>query len=85
MTPDQLTVIEAVMSILEKKPNYRPLQPEQLLDVSLDDLGLDSVEKLDLVMDLEDRFDLVFTTSEVIKCRTVDEVVECIRGPNASG
>jgi acyl carrier protein len=84
MTSDQLTVVRAIVSILEKKPNYKPLHPDQFLEMSIDDLGLDSVEKLDLVMDLEERFDLVFTTSEVTKCRTIDEIVKCIRGEKAS-
>jgi acyl carrier protein len=80
MTPDQLRVVEAIVNILKRKPNYKPLQPEMFLEVSVDDLDLDSVDKLDLVMDLEDQFDLVFTTSDVIKCQRIDEIIDCIRG-----
>lgn len=44
-----------------------------------DDLGADSLDVVELVMELEDEFDLEISDEDAEKIRTVGEVVEYIK------
>lgn len=79
MMSDEKTVIDSIRFILNRKQDRVSLEDRQFLEISVDDLELDSVDRLDLVMELEQRFDVVFTTSAITGCRTVEEILAVIR------
>jgi acyl carrier protein len=83
MTPEQKTAIECVLHILKRKPNHAVREEQQYLSANLDDFELDSIDRLDLVLELENRFDVVFTTSAILKCRTIEEILAVIRDDRA--
>ena len=78
MNPEIRSVIGALKSVLQRKPNYLEMPDETYLSLDINDLAFDSVDKLDLVMSLEEAFDIVFVTSDVLNCRTVQELSSSI-------
>jgi len=62
-------VIEALKNV-----SRRPIQPTPAQDL-IADLGFDSLQVLELVADLEDRFDITIPVSAPPTIRTVAEVI----------
>jgi len=62
-------VIEALKNV-----SRRPIQPVPAHDL-IADLGFDSLQVLELVADLEDRFDVTIPVTATPAIRTVAEVV----------
>ena len=62
-------VIEALKNV-----SRRPIQPVPAQDL-IADLGFDSLQVLELVADLEDRFDITIPVSATPTIRTVAEVI----------
>jgi acyl carrier protein len=58
-----------------KQHSLFPLQPDSKLG---DDLGLDSIELVELVIDLERRFHIEIPDQRVETLRTVQDVVLCV-------
>ena len=46
--------------------------------ITLDDLGADSLDKVELTMALEEAFDIEIGDADVDKIRTVQDVIDCI-------
>lgn len=46
----------------------------------LDELGLDSVDLVEVVMDIEEEFDIAIADEEIQQVRTVDDLVGMIAG-----
>jgi acyl carrier protein len=78
MTPDESAAVDCIQLILRRKPDHVAVENEQCLLISVDELELDSVDRLDLVMELEQRFDVVFTTNAITGCKTVAEIIAVI-------
>ena len=79
MTDEQLIAVESIISVLRRKPGSIILPKESYLAMTIDELDLDSLDRLDMVMELERSFDVVFTTSAVVKCNTIDEILSVVR------
>ena len=62
-------VIEAL-----KRVSRRPVEPSLASDL-VADLGFDSLEVLELVAELEDRFDITVPVEDVPSVRTVAQVI----------
>jgi acyl carrier protein len=62
-------VIEALKNV-----SRRPIQPAPVHDL-IADLGFDSLQVLELVADLEDRFDVTIPVTATPAIRTVAEVI----------
>lgn len=45
-----------------------------------DDLGFDSLDCVELIMDLEDKFDIEIRDDEAEKCQTVNDVINVVGG-----
>jgi acyl carrier protein len=68
------SVEEGVIEVL-KNVSRRPIEPTPASDL-VADLGFDSLQVLETVSELEDRFDIAIPTDEVPTIRTVAQVVE---------
>ena len=51
---------------------------EVVPNVTLDDLGADSLDKVELTMALEEAFDIEIGDADVDKIRTVQDVIEAV-------
>jgi acyl carrier protein len=73
--PDRLTedILASLASITRKTPEA--ITPES----SLQDLGLDSLDTITAVFELEDKFGISIPDEEVRSIRTVGDVIEGIR------
>ncbi len=67
-------ILEKISEIIAE---HKDLNPKEItLEKSLEDLGLDSLDSVELVLALEEEFDITIQTDEPIK--TVAELVEMI-------
>lgn len=48
------------------------------LETTLDELGLDSLERVELVIDLEGEFNVKFTDDDILYMKNVDDLVNTI-------
>jgi acyl carrier protein len=67
-------IADGVIDVL-KNVSRRPIEPSLGSDL-IADLGFDSLQVLEVVAELEDRFDISIPADEVPSTRTVADVVE---------
>jgi acyl carrier protein len=67
-------ISDGVMDVL-KNVSRRPIEPSLTSDL-VADLGFDSLQVLEVVAELEDRFDISIPPDEVPATRTVADVVD---------
>ena len=72
--PTSPSVEAGVIEVL-KNVSRRPIEPSPGSDL-IADLGFDSLQVLETVSELEDRFDIAIPMDEVPAIRTVAQVVE---------
>ncbi len=71
--PDQSDIENGVMQVL-KTVSRRPIEPTLTSDL-VTDLGFDSLQVLEVIAELEDRFDVSIPLNDVPAARTVAQVV----------
>lgn len=73
---DYQTIIQELATILAKKTKIKPenLQP----DLHLEESGLDSFARIELVLAIEERFGFELSDSEAANLATVDDLVNII-------
>ena len=74
MPPASVTIAEGVIGVL-KNVSRRPIEPTLASDL-VADLGFDSLQVLEVVAELEDRFDISIPLDDVPATRTVAQVVD---------
>lgn len=75
---DFLCIQQHMERLLRKKHHVlRPLSPELHLN---DDLGLDSLTRVELIIDLEEHFLIAIPDERIDTLRTVQDVVLCVSG-----
>jgi acyl carrier protein len=72
--PASTHIEEGVIDVL-KNVSRRPIEPSLGSDL-VADLGFDSLQVLEVVAELEDRFDISIPLNDVPTTRTVGQVVE---------
>jgi len=71
--PASVFIEEGVIDVL-KNVSRRPIEPTLASDL-IADLGFDSLQVLEVVAELEDRFDISIPLNDVPATRTVGQVV----------
>jgi acyl carrier protein len=71
--PASIEIEEGVIDVL-KSVSRRPIQPTLKSDL-VADLGFDSLQVLEVIAELEDRFDISIPLNDVPATRTVAQVV----------
>ena len=71
--PASTSVEDAVIDVL-KNVSRRPIEPSLASDL-VADLGFDSLQVLELIAELEDRFDISIPLNDVPSTRTVAQIV----------
>jgi acyl carrier protein len=71
--PASANIEEGVMDVL-KNVSRRPIEPTPASDL-VADLGLDSLQVLEVVAELEEKFDISIPLNDVPAARTVAQVV----------
>ena len=75
MPPSPSPSVEAGVIEVLKNVSRRPIEPSAGSDL-VADLGFDSLQVLETVSELEDRFDIAIPVDEVPTIRTVAQVIE---------
>jgi acyl carrier protein len=78
MTPLDVDEIGSGVLAVTRRVCRRPIEvvPHSALTT---DLGFDSLQTLEFVAELEDRFDIVVPIERVPQIQTVGEAVDCVR------
>jgi len=71
--PASTSLEETVIDVL-KHVSRRPIEPTRASDL-VADLGFDSLQVLELIAELEDRFDISIPLNDVPSTRTVAQIV----------
>jgi acyl carrier protein len=71
--PASVAIEEGVVDVL-KNVSRRPIEPTLASDL-VADLGFDSLQVLEVIAELEDRFDISIPLNDVPTTRTVGQVV----------
>ena len=72
-----MNVVETVKSILSKRVKKVDIDKLKETD-SLKELGLDSLDLVELMLEIEDAFNVEFSSEEIEKLETLKEVLELI-------
>ena len=78
MTGTEEVLVSELKRFLEEKNKDLNVGELEWLTKEIDDFGFDSVDKLDLVMAIEDRFDLIFDANDIVKCQTLGEIAKSV-------
>ncbi|HKB09660.1 MAG TPA: acyl carrier protein [Vicinamibacterales bacterium] len=73
LQPASVPIEEGVIDVL-KNVSRRPIEPTLASDL-VADLGFDSLQVLEVIAELEDRFDISIPLNDVPTTRTVGQVV----------
>jgi acyl carrier protein len=76
--PASVAIEEGVIDVL-KNVSRRPIQPTLASDL-VADLAFDSLQVLEVIAELEDRFDISIPLNDVPTTRTVGQVVAQVAG-----
>lgn len=77
MIREVILLFEKVRSIISEKLNVD--QEEIKMESSIvDDLGADSIDLIELIMNLEEEYGISISDEEAVKLKTVGDVVEFI-------
>jgi acyl carrier protein len=74
LQPASAPIEDGVLDVL-KNVSRRPIEPSLSSDL-VADLGFDSLEILEVIAELEDRFDISIPLNDIPATRTVAQVVE---------
>jgi len=69
-----MNTIEKVQEIFAKKVKIEKLNPT----IELRELGLDSLDLVELMMDIEEEFKIEFDNDEMVGFKTIQDVVKAI-------
>ena len=72
-------VLEKLVALLAEQLDVEAGEITEETDI-IDDLGADSLDVVDLVMSLEDEFDLEIPDEDIENIRTVGELVKYLEG-----
>lgn len=74
-------VFEDVRELIVEQMSYGKLKPEDIkLESKLyEDLNFDSLDAVELTMDIETKFSLEISDEDAEKCKTVGDVVTYVR------
>ena len=81
MTDVEKKTSAIVRGLIDQKPgNQGTAADAATMTLRLSDLGLDSLEKMDLAMQLEDAFAVSLDEEDFLACDTVSDLVRLIEG-----
>ena len=76
---EPITILENIHKILQGLSILPKDSPPPNEDTMLDEMGLDSLDKVETIMALEEEYDIVIHDHEVEKVNTVGDMVAIVR------
>ena len=76
----EAAILEIFLSLQSgKNASYPKSSDAATLMLDLNELGMDSLERMDLIMRIEEKFDIALPESEVLKCKNLSELSKLVR------
>ena len=79
MTDVQKRVIRTIATVPGVKANIESRTADQILDMGFEQLGLDSLDVVSLVYDIEEEFDITIPDGDVFELETLGDVVAGVK------
>lgn len=78
MEPEVNTIEERIKTILSNNLGYieSDIRPT---DILVDDLGADSLDIVEIIMAVEEEFNIEISEKDVIQVVTVQELIDCVK------
>jgi len=78
----EAAILEIFLSLQSgRNASYPKSSDAEMLMLDLNELGMDSLERMDLIMRIEERFDVALSESEVLRCKNLSELSKLVRRP----
>lgn len=68
-------VTDALFEIMTRNGLTPPDRSSRILELPFEDFKLDSMDKLEFVMAIEERLARVFDANDIVQCRTLGDIV----------
>ena len=79
MTDIEQQTTAILRRFVAEKTDKSALNDEELLNLRLADLGFDSLENMELVMQIEDAFGVSLEEEDILRCSKVADLAELIK------
>lgn len=80
MNDPQTEFISIVRELLSsKEADFASKSDRETLELGIQDLNLDSLEKMELIMKVEDTFKIMLDEGEVLKCEKIQHLYGLVR------
>lgn len=79
MTNIQDRVISTIATVSDVKEYIESKTVDQILDMGFEQLGLDSLDVVSLVYDIEEEFDILVPDADVFELKTLGDVVAGVK------
>ena len=81
MIDPQIQFISIVRELLaHKEAIFASISDKETMELGISDLSLDSMEKMELIMKIEDTFKITLNEGEVLKCRKIHQLFCLVKG-----
>ncbi len=69
--------MEIAKKVIEKVAEYKEVPAEEIsAETTISELGMDSLDAMNLIFELEEEFDLAIPDEEVFEMKTVGEIIK---------
>jgi len=76
----EAAILEIFLSLQSgKNVSYPKSSDAATLMLDLNELGMDSLERMDLIMRIEEKFEVALPESEVLRCKNLSELSKLVR------
>jgi acyl carrier protein len=80
MNDPQIEFISIVKELFAlKDAEFASKSDSEILELGIEDLNLDSLEKMELIMKVEDTFKIMLDEGEVLKCGKIQHLYDLVR------
>lgn len=81
MIDPQIQFISIVKELLaHKEAIFASTSDKETMELGIPDLGLDSMEKMELIMKIEDTFKITLNEGEVLNCGKIHQLFSLVKG-----
>jgi acyl carrier protein len=81
MNDPQIEFMSVVKELLAlKDADFASKSDSETMELGIQDLNLDSLEKMELIMKVEDTFKVMLDEGEVLKCEKIQHLYGLVRG-----
>ncbi len=80
MTDTKLETIRMFRDLIEANADGGdPSSDNEIMDFRVSELNIDSLDRMELIMNIENAFDVLLNEDDVLKCDRVSDIVDLVK------